>query len=1043
MERGPPLQFNPGPPFAKADIVMCDVEEFGLRSGFVTCADHPRYIICLDNGHEVDTSRTPAHLIPSYAEWEGNTNDLAPYVEPPIFVKLRSELSQLGSFGVHIDAQHTALRLVEEAKEYAKAVKSDDAGVPVHLWNDRITIPGVSSEVIGVALTSFRRLGWLWFMKCLLKDCIRFMKTRHGDDWACKPRRSVEGSTELGRDQAAIISLLWHSSQTDWFEYNAGSKVVHFRFPARYQKMARDGVPIYFEEQGPTTKGTQPKIADLGMRERTKEKIAKVLHRRYLTPPVAPIKSYIKFFAVPKGEDDVRLVYDATANGLNECVWSPSFWLPTIDTLVRGLDENSWMTDRDIGDMFLNFQLHASAIPFTGVNLTSLYGSPDEGGLRLAVWDRNLMGFAPSPYNSVKMALIVEEVSKGDRHQSNVGCDGRELNPFQWETVKLNLPGSREYDPCVSWITKRRKDGRIACDVYTFVDDERVSGPDEKLTWQASHALAATQSYLGVQDAARKARPCSKSPGAWAGSVVHIAPELGVCVLTSREKWSKLKAILRKWKDALAAPSPQLSHKELMSDRGFLVYVTRSYPAMVPYLKGFHLTIEMWRGGRDADGWKLQVDDVCSVDSKKSIATVEEARVAAATQLSTVANIEYAPGDGLTTPAPRLKEDIAALIKLSNFELPPLRVARPSRVVHVYYGFGDASGKQFGATISDDYNCKSTLSSERQVTHGVRFRIGLWSATEEGESSNYKELCNLVQTIAAEANAGRLRNCEFFLFTDNSTAESCFYRGNSKSKLLHALVLSLRVLEVEYCMTLHVVHISGKRMIAQGTDGCSRGSLMEGVMAGEDMLQFVDLGRSAVERHLPLLDWVRTWTGRPSLKPLSPEGWFDEGHGIVGGSLDHNNVWMPSYGKGGRMFLWTPPPAIADVALEELLKARHKRSDTFHVLLVPRIMTPRWRRLFIKACDFLFVISPGCFYWPSDMFEPLWVGILLPFIKHRPWCLKRAPLLLEIGRELRGVLQTSEGDAGHILRQLTLLPRRVDALPFNLACGVLHVSGSR
>jgi hypothetical protein len=37
-----------------------------------------------------------------------------------------------------------------------------------------------------------------------------------------------EGITELGRDQAAIISLLWHSLQTDWFEYNAGSKLVHF-----------------------------------------------------------------------------------------------------------------------------------------------------------------------------------------------------------------------------------------------------------------------------------------------------------------------------------------------------------------------------------------------------------------------------------------------------------------------------------------------------------------------------------------------------------------------------------------------------------------------------------------------------------------------------------------------------------------------------------------------------------------------------------------------------------------------------------------------
>jgi hypothetical protein len=235
-----------------------------------------------------------------------------------------------------------------------------------------------------------------------------------------------------------------------------------------------------------------------------------------------------------------------------------------------------------MGDMFLNFQLHKSAIPFTGVNLSSLYEHPDDVGPRLAVWDRNLMGFSPSPYNSIKMALVAEDVSKGDRRQSKVGGDGRELNPFQWETVKLNLPGSRGYDPCVSWITKRRKDGRIACDVFTFVDDKRVTGPDAELTWQASHTLASTQSYLGIQDAGRKARPCSQTPGAWAGLVVHIAPELGVCVLTSMEKWTKMKGILRKWEAALVSPPPHLVHKELLLDRGFLVYVTQTYPAMVP-----------------------------------------------------------------------------------------------------------------------------------------------------------------------------------------------------------------------------------------------------------------------------------------------------------------------------------------------------------------------------------------------------------------------------------------------------------------------------
>ena len=352
-------------------------------------------------------------------------------------------------------------------------------------------------------------------------------------------------------------------------------------------------------------------------------------------------------------------------------------------------------------------------------------------------------------------------------------------------------------------------------------------------------------------------------------------------MLTSREKWSKVKSILRNWSLVLMEPSPQLLHKELLLDRGFLVYITQTYPAMVPYLKGFHLTIEMWRGGRDADGWKSKAEDDGSVVSNGSLATVEDLSLSAANHLLAAANSVYAPEDGLTMPAPWFKDDIAALVKLSKFELPPLRMVRPYWVVHVYYGFGDASGKQFGATVSNNYSCKSTLTQEKG-THRVRFRIGLWSAIEEEESFNYKELCNLVKTIAVKATAGRLRDCEFFLFTDNSTVEGCFYSGTLNSKLLHSLVLSLWLLQLEYGITLHVIHISGKQMIAQGTDRCLRRSLMEGVMAGEDMLTFFDLGRSAVKRHPPLLDWVRTWTGRPSLTPLTPEGWFEEVHGIVG-----------------------------------------------------------------------------------------------------------------------------------------------------------------
>ncbi len=114
--------------------------------------------------------------------------------------------------------------------------------------------------------------------------------------------------------------------------------------------------------------------------------------------------------------------------------------------------------------------------------------------------------------------------------------------------------------------------------------------------------MASKQTFLGLQDAGRKARPCSRKPGAWVGAIVHVVDNLGVCVLTSKEKWVKMRGILEKWKSRLSDGVPKLSHKELLSDRGFLVYVMWTYSAMVPYLKGFHLMIEMWWGGRDADG---------------------------------------------------------------------------------------------------------------------------------------------------------------------------------------------------------------------------------------------------------------------------------------------------------------------------------------------------------------------------------------------------------------------------------------------------------
>jgi hypothetical protein len=55
-------------------------------------------------------------------------------------------------------------------------------------------------------------------------------------------------------------------------------------------------------------------------------------------------------------------------------------------------------------------------------------------------------------------------------------------------------------------------------------------------------------------------------------------------------------------------------------------------------------------------------------------------------------------------------------------------------------------------------------------------------------------------------------------------------------------------MKMEGELIVHFVWIAGKRMIAQGTDGLSRGDLSSVVMAGEDFLKYLPLNEMAFDR---------------------------------------------------------------------------------------------------------------------------------------------------------------------------------------------------
>jgi hypothetical protein len=123
----------------------------------------------------------------------------------------------------------------------------------------------------------------------------------------------------------------------------------------------------------------------------------------------------------------------------------------------------------------------------------------------------------------------------------------------------------------------------------------------------------------------------------------------------------------------------------------------------------------------------------------------------------------------------------------------------------------------------------------------------------ENQSSNWQELNNLVEAMEGAAKDNELAGSEVFLFTDNLAAEHAFYKGTLQSRLLFELVLTLWQLEIKHNLLLQVVHVSGKMMIAQGTDRLSRADHSEGVMRGIDMKAFMPLHKNALERE-PRLD---------------------------------------------------------------------------------------------------------------------------------------------------------------------------------------------
>lgn len=438
-----------------------------------------------------------------------------------------------------------------------KAVKSDDSPVDFRPWHRRIQMVfPCQTSTLGV----LERLVMRRWRSNALKSSFNYLSQTYGTRWRadffrggkrtlrdtsssggkrCRFPSGATSDTSWGRVDAVANTIITTSDgvcdrlrsdiwkgmrvlgqvlRSTWWEWTHGSAPLFWQWNRLEQiTAARDGMATFVQSTLPRSrKGVKRHRLDVENRKLVSSKIQTMLSKSYLE--VGFVRTSLHYFSVPKGEDDIRVVFDGTSCGLNEALWSPNFFLPTSRNASEMLSFDTWMSDADFGEFFHNLFADERVRKHSGEDVTPM--SPflkleSEGGHNVDFkfnglrWERLFMGSKPSATNAVRFYDWGEEFAMGNLRDVT--------NPFGFDAIILNLPGLDTYDTTKPKLMKWNsvKNG-MAGDVVTFVDDVRMIGSSRERCRYVHRQFSSQMQYLGIQDAPRKLRPPSQSQaGAW------------------------------------------------------------------------------------------------------------------------------------------------------------------------------------------------------------------------------------------------------------------------------------------------------------------------------------------------------------------------------------------------------------------------------------------------------------------------------------------------------------------------------------------------
>jgi hypothetical protein len=311
--------------------------------------------------------------------------------------------------------------------------------------------------------------------------------------------------TELVKDVTLGRAVLRQVLAAAWWDRSGGSSLIFWRWNGKEQiQAARDGMRVFVQKPLPRGRKLKQLNLDAAQCKLVLNKLEGMQLKNYLEPGF--VSNALHFFAVPKGDLDIRVVFDGTSSGLNETLWSPNFYLPTAKAASLNISFSSWMSDMDCGEMFHNFFMDQRIRKCAGLRMDRISKGGTTGNQKYLRWTRLFMGMRPSPYIAVRHYYWAEEFAKGNPDLKD--------NPMGFDQVILNLPGMPEYNPTLPKVMKWNSHAKaIAGDVITFVDDVRVTGFSKENCRNVHHQFASRLQFLGMQDAPRKYRPPFSNPG--------------------------------------------------------------------------------------------------------------------------------------------------------------------------------------------------------------------------------------------------------------------------------------------------------------------------------------------------------------------------------------------------------------------------------------------------------------------------------------------------------------------------------------------------